>query len=48
MLQDSISIAIKFQDGDGNLGIAAEEIGQPPFQKRISCRWYYCAQSVVL
>ena len=30
---DSISIAIKFQDGDGNLGIAAEEIGQPPFEK---------------
>jgi hypothetical protein len=32
---DSISVALKFQDGDGDLGIAAEEIGQPPFEKDI-------------
>lgn len=29
---DSISIALKFQDGDGDMGIDSDEIGQPPFQ----------------
>jgi hypothetical protein len=32
---DSISIALKFQDGDGDMGIDTDEIGQPPFQKDI-------------
>jgi hypothetical protein len=32
---DSISVALKFKDGDGDLGMAAEEIGQPPYQREI-------------
>jgi hypothetical protein len=33
---DSVNIAVKFEDGDGDLGIAAEEIGNPPFHRQDS------------
>lgn len=32
---DSVSIAVKFWDGDGDLGISNEEIGLAPFEKEV-------------